>query len=425
MDKAQREALLVGLPLSSRIACDVFDEAMADYSTKCERELEREQAFEERLKQEILKRHEPIDPTGWERRAEWIDAESCFREGTSPSELDVMARRDGAIVNAWVPSELCHYKPDFRELLLWSEQANSYDYDGEGVDPNKLLEKDWLVVFGAAAREQAACVSPAIARLLSALLTEQPRTTADIERLKVGREKVVAVLARECFLRSLRKGREKTQFDLNVFGSSERPAFLPTGWESPHWPAEDTLDSAREWLACTLEALEQWQASKPDEADAVSQRIARQARDDTWRLARHFRDNYGITVVPDRPTDESLSTVIMFVDELAQAFKTPKRGGQARGKSRAWHDRDEFPPAEYPVGELSGTKEQLARWILRAADHRTLDGAIEDGKFWGREDVRGKSCSIWFKTQKKFDEADKRRRIELGIDIASTGIEAH
>jgi hypothetical protein len=90
--------------------------------------------------------------------------------------------------------------------------------------------------------------------------------------------------------------------------------------------------------------------------------------------------------------------------------------------AQIWHDASASPPSEYPAGPLTGTKKQLAKWIMRKADHRLLDTPLKEGTYWGRQNVRNQ-CSIWFKTQQRFAEANKLRLADNGSTDGSTDVE--
>lgn len=102
---------------------------------------------------------------------------------------------------------------------------------------------------------------------------------------------------------------------------------------------------------------------------------------------------------------------------IEQQTEIESEGGvllpQTKPKSSgSWHDADAFPPSEYPAGPLTGTKKQLAKWIMDDHDPRNLDTKLDNGIYWGREDKRRKS-SIWFRTPKSFAEADAKRLTDL------------
>jgi len=74
-------------------------------------------------------------------------------------------------------------------------------------------------------------------------------------------------------------------------------------------------------------------------------------------------------------------------------------------KEKPWHDSGTSPPEEFAYGPLTGKKGELARWILRKDDRRCLNTPLRNGSFRGREDAG--TCSIWFKDQKRFADANK------------------
>ena len=82
----------------------------------------------------------------------------------------------------------------------------------------------------------------------------------------------------------------------------------------------------------------------------------------------------------------------------------PERGG-------LYHDAGETPPAEYPGGPLTGSKGDVAQWILGSSDRRSMETPLKAGTFWAREDSRYQ-VSVWFKTQKRFAEANGMKRAD-------------
>jgi len=80
----------------------------------------------------------------------------------------------------------------------------------------------------------------------------------------------------------------------------------------------------------------------------------------------------------------------------------------ASANGGVWHEAGATPPSEYPAGPLTGTKGQLVKWILRKTDYRLLETALKPGTYWGREDSRTQ-CSVWFKTQTRYSEANGQR----------------
>jgi hypothetical protein len=77
------------------------------------------------------------------------------------------------------------------------------------------------------------------------------------------------------------------------------------------------------------------------------------------------------------------------------------RASAARSLADPWHTSDTTPPDDYPAGPLSGTKQELVRWILGAKDRRTLDAQIAAGHFWGRQ-VKGRDYEVYFREQTRF-----------------------
>ncbi len=106
-------------------------------------------------------------------------------------------------------------------------------------------------------------------------------------------------------------------------------------------------------------------------------------------------------------------------DELlnGQSFADYARGDskeslppvKASHESRnGWNEANQNAPENYPGEPLVGTKKDLVRWILNKKDSRILDNAIKNGTYWGRINSRC-NYSVWFKTKKRFAEANSRR----------------
>ena len=82
-----------------------------------------------------------------------------------------------------------------------------------------------------------------------------------------------------------------------------------------------------------------------------------------------------------------------------------------------WRHANCDPPANFCHGPITGNKSQLLRWLLpQAKDVRTLDSQLKSGIFWGRQEGRYR-FSIWFSTQQKYAEANRRRLEDQQGDI--------
>ena len=344
MDRSHALELLRGLPLRSRIACETVHEKVLDYSRRFEHDRQYTETREESRIQAILKMEQPI--VG-DTDFAFVDANRCIEARLSPSELNVADLKSGQYyVEGVIPLELhrSRDRTDFREIL----PLPKYDH---GID-SRLSESDWLVVFAAISElnpDQAtlcpfARVSdyyppdPPSVRHESNRLAKQRLPidrlkceveSADaetIERFTTGRGIVIEELRRECFNALLAKVRSDETSTSNLVASDgERPEFL-TVWHSPHWPAADTPQAFGQWLTCTRRALDHWVASFPSPSDCdddVSRVLALQALEDADTLARHLRDRHGITDVPLRPADESLSAAKRFLDDVALAMSQP------------------------------------------------------------------------------------------------------
>lgn len=436
MDATQVAELHDGIPLlASDIALEFAEEVVGDYIRSFHQEQDRKKASEKRYHQAILaskwrrqdqpppgKKENPFD---WAWVARRFPEQECLEAGLKPEMEGMIVGRvassynvpqidiEGWSVSAWVHRDSLpgSYEPLFREALPLPKD--------NGFTDCSLTENEWLVIYWAMVEmnpeTQAKSLAPRspdeqlddtakfrefvrsihqrrpIKRLVARLKAAKPD---DIERFKAGRRVVIDALFRRCIGRSLQRAREKTQFALIVFNSLERPAFLPTAWGSPYWPAEDTLESVSEWLACTLEALEQWQASMPDGADVsdvVSQRIARQACENAWRLALHIRDHHGITDVPERPTDDSLSAAKRFLDNVAQAISKPTRDDDTayRPASELWRQRsNEFPFFKDKYGKFKRCFDKIPESEIRrkSKGQRLRIHAGDWAAYWKRID---------------------------------------
>ena len=382
MDVQQIAVLLEGIPfLSSRIAFEVAKEAVEKYIQAYDDEENRKKASDEKYNKAILTskwRHEDRPPPGkkegngqplnWAWCERYFFQDDCCKAGLTAESAGVTPG-DRWLVGAWVHrrDQFCRYKPNFREPLPLPK-------DNEFTDCS-LTENEWLVIFWSMVdlnpeyqkrspvpppsdgrfkdsddvREFTRSTSQRapIRRLVGELKSAQD---AELHRFEAGRRVVIEVLFRECLRRSLQRARgaeTKSRFDLVVSGDDPelaKPKFLPAGWMSPYWPKADTLPAVRQWLACTLQMLEHWQGSMPateDANDIVSVSMARQAGDDAWRLARHVRDQHGVSLLPKKPADSwRLANVTAFLDEVGQAIskapvvvaspKPPRRESQAR-----------------------------------------------------------------------------------------------
>lgn len=117
---------------------------------------------------------------------------------------------------------------------------------------------------------------------------------------------------------------------------------------------------------------------------------------------------------------QSLVRCLNGVESLL--FRSTESGSQGGGKPRIWHDVDATSPSEYPAGPLTGTKQQLVRWIMQNTDYRRLGTPLKAGTYWGRKDGR-RQCSIWFKNQQRFSEANKLRLAESTSTSGLTDVE--
>ena len=392
MDKAQREALLLGIPLLSDIVSEVFLESVHRYEFLYKTNRERQRLFDVRRQEAILTAPRDDDQTprdatrgGWVYEYGVIPGTLCqksdLRLGNGIQRLGGNVHKAAWHVSAWLPRELSiENRPDLHELLPLPERS--------------LQESEWLVVFWAiteANRKEApeqdededsgVWQITAIGRLVGRLLGQE--RVGDDERFGIGRDKVIAVLCRECFLCSLQNGWEKTGIELIVFDGSDRPKFLPTGWKSSYWPVSDNLEAVRQWLSCTMELLLYWQESLHgvEANDIVSVSMARQARQDAWLLACHVRDNHSIKNGPPELADDSLSAVPRYLDGLSQAIDQagakPKSSGlslaeynnramQAAKKDRTFAEKPTVRKWSTQLGCATGLVSQLPFYILCA-----------------------------------------------------------
>ena len=312
---------------SNSIANEVVHERVVSYSREYERNKDYREAREVSRALVLLRAEQPIVAV---EDFAFVNADACIKAGLSPSELNVADMKDGRYyVAGLVPIELhrSNDPTDFREPLPFP--------------PDELTVNEWFVVFAAISefipgdptlcpfarvpdkivdvKETTRMMKQrnAVDSLVSVL-----RGMTDIAPFKAARRIVDRELCKECLSRLLRKARNKRQFTLIDFDQAERPAFLPTGWVSSYWPASDDLESVREWLECTLEALLHWQESLQgaEANDIVTARMIRQAREDAWLMACHLCDQHGIKNDLQPPTDDSLSAVTRFLDESGQAI---------------------------------------------------------------------------------------------------------
>ena len=365
MEVKQITQLSDRLPLlSSSIAFGINKEAVEKYIQAYDEEENRKNAAEARYNQAILtskwrdsdrpppgKRERNGQPLNWAWCSRYFFKAECRKAGLRTKSAGVVPG-DRWLVGAWVHrrDQFCRYETNFREPLPLPK-------DNEFTDCS-LTENEWLVIFWSMVdlnpeyQKRSPVPPPSDGRFKDSddirkftrstsqrapirRLVEELKSVQDAElhRFEAGRRVVIEVLFRECLRRSLQRAcgaKTKSRFDLVVSGDDPelaKPKFLPAGWKSPYWPKADTVPALRQWLACTLQMLEHWQESMPateDANDIVSVSMARQAGDDAWRLARHVRDQHGISLLPKKPADSSrLANVMSFLDELGLAISTP------------------------------------------------------------------------------------------------------
>lgn len=83
--------------------------------------------------------------------------------------------------------------------------------------------------------------------------------------------------------------------------------------------------------------------------------------------------------------------------------------------SELWHSATIVPHEDFRQNGplMTATKIEMSMLILGTKDHRRLNTLIRSGILWGRENVRGKSYSAWFKHRIEFNNArSKQIRIE-------------
>ncbi len=362
MDANQASELLDGLPFSSNIAIKVFLEALRGYIAAFEHNEVNKTAFESRLRQAILTaefRDGQISNDEGERlglilRSAMFSENECLEAGLS-NGVGIQPWRHlenpSSLVSGWISPNLSQYQTSFREALPLPEENRFTDCS--------RTDNEWLVIFWAIfelnpENRRRSLVPPSsddadipelfpnihqrrpIQKLVDCLKRVGPD---DIARFKTGRETVVASLLEQCLRHSLQRVRRGPNgFDLVAFDNDStkhpKPESL-TVWKSAYWPKTDSVDAIRQWIACTVQALEQWQASLQAPAkgdDVISAGIAQQACQDAVQSARRCRERHGITNAPERPKDESLTAVLWFLDELEQAVSAAPIETSSGGK---------------------------------------------------------------------------------------------
>lgn len=373
MNSGEKLKLLVGLPLSSSITREFFDEVLRNYVRESQEETERKKADDERRIREVLttRWHRQGDPIWGNMPLGYCPPEALGKDETS---FDVFLD-DWALATEIIPIEEClaaglsldapgvfrlspsHYCWGVKAWLHRSFWSDRYKAGSQPPLPlpkeNRWTDcsrtpKQWIVIFAAIAdnldrpNESSTPLPPnnsdhpTFVRMIRQrgpiqdLIDEfEKAPSAAFGRFETGRGIVIEMLRRECFNRSLEKVRSDGVCTHNLVASDgERPEFLPV-WHSPHGPEMDTPQAFGQWLTCTRRALDHWMASFPSPVDCdddVSRALALQALEDADTLARHLRDHHGINSVPQRPTDESLSAVKRFLDDVVQAIAERLRG---------------------------------------------------------------------------------------------------
>lgn len=169
---------------------------------------------------------------------------------------------------------------------------------------------------------------------------------------------------------------------------------LPLGWEDEEYPLRplDSREAFARWLVEIVAQIRCYPGC------VLSAQLH-------FRNAHRWLSAHNIADRPEWPaTPNDVSEIERQLDGLIRWVVEPTEVQSAR----TWHDADETPPSEYPAGPLTGTKQQLAKWIMDDDDPRNLDTKLDNGVYWGREDKRTES-SIWFRTQERFAEANAKR----------------
>lgn len=102
-----------------------------------------------------------------------------------------------------------------------------------------------------------------------------------------------------------------------------------------------------------------------------------------------------------------------IIDDSSDESDGPDTGVLDDGGTVSWHGPSETPDKDiYPSGPLTGTKKQLAKWILgdrkNKKPERPLNTAVMNGTYWGRDDGAGQ-FAIYFRTQQRFSEANSQK----------------
>jgi len=149
------------------------------------------------------------------------------------------------------------------------------------------------------------------------------------------------------------------------------------------------------WEAIKEVSAEQWPNDPFDFVDEPA------APEQSAETGKHNEKNSGEQAedVSDRPQDKP---------QLGDDSQPQQVGDSQPERHALYHAADETPPDEYPHGPLTGSKTDLAEWITGKRDHRKTDGLVKRKVCWGRQDS-ARRVSLWFKDQKRYAEANKRR----------------
>ena len=202
----------------------------------------------------------------------------------------------------------------------------------------------------------------------------------------------------------------------------------PTNWTPlDRTSCSDVREQAMQLL--TMRGLVQARVRGEDAAGQsviakVSGEITRNLSADEWQAAEFRLSEQGTYAreTLDRDDTESVIGWIFFdrlhgqagdvveveKEEKWSIGRSPSATPPQHDKNKPWHECDVTPPSEYAFGPLTGTKKQLAKWIMQDDDPRNLDTKLDNDVYWGREDKRTQS-SVWFRTQQKYSEANGRR----------------
>lgn len=116
--------------------------------------------------------------------------------------------------------------------------------------------------------------------------------------------------------------------------------------------------------------------------------------------------------LPDHHADNILAKVVKAIEARQEHMAQEPLLNDTDGAAEDWcNPASAVPPPAFAFGPLEGSQAKLSSWLF--ADHleerRRLKRKAETKSIWVRQ-VHARLYEVWFRTQKDFDLADRRRR---------------